>query len=118
MNNSGSRVLGILVVLSVAVVGLSPIVTGADSAQAAEPAAEKPKPEFPPLEKLRQIKQSKMDPILETDFENLDPYTRAYLRDASIQVKRALEAHYVFRQLWLIKAQNSLRTDRAERKRT
>jgi len=51
------------------------------------------------LEQLRQIKESKIDPILETHDENLDPYTRAHLKDASMQVKKALDAQYVYRSL-------------------
>jgi hypothetical protein len=51
------------------------------------------------LEQLRQIKQSKIDPVLETHDENLDPYTRAHLKDASMQVKKALEAQYVYKNL-------------------
>jgi hypothetical protein len=53
------------------------------------------------VEKLRQIKENKIDRILETASlnENLDPYTRAHLKDAGIQIKKALEAHYVYKQL-------------------
>ncbi len=51
------------------------------------------------LEQLRQIKQSKIDPVLETHDENLDPYTRAHLKDASMQVKKTLEAQYVYKNL-------------------
>lgn len=51
------------------------------------------------MEKLRQIKESKIDHALETYDESLDPYTRAHLKDAGMQIKRALEAHYVFKQL-------------------
>jgi len=51
------------------------------------------------LEQLRQIKQSKIDPVLETHDENLDPYTRAHLKDAGMQVKKALEAQYVYKNL-------------------
>ncbi len=51
------------------------------------------------MEKLRHIKENKIDPVLEASDENLDPYTRAHLKDASMQVKKALEAHYVYRQI-------------------
>ena len=51
------------------------------------------------LEQLRQIRQSKIDPVLETHDENLDPYTRAHLKDASMHVKKALEAQYVYKNL-------------------
>jgi len=51
------------------------------------------------MEKLRQIKENKIDPVLEASDKNLDPYTRAHLKDASMQVKKTLEAHYVYKQL-------------------
>jgi hypothetical protein len=53
------------------------------------------------LEKLRHIKEHKIDRFLETASlnENLDPYTRAHLTDAGMQIKKALEAHYVYKQL-------------------
>ena len=51
------------------------------------------------VEKLREIKENKIDPILETSNENLDPYTLAHLKDASMQIKKALDAHYVYKQL-------------------
>jgi hypothetical protein len=51
------------------------------------------------VEKLHEIKENKIDPILETSNENLDPYTLAHLKDASMQIKKALDAHYVYRQL-------------------
>ncbi|TKJ38047.1 MAG: hypothetical protein CEE38_04615 [Planctomycetes bacterium B3_Pla] len=51
------------------------------------------------MEKLRQIKEGKIDSILEEHKGNLDPYTRAHLKDAGMQIKKALEAHYVYRQL-------------------
>jgi hypothetical protein len=51
------------------------------------------------LEKLQQIKQGKIEPILEADDETLDPYTRAHLKDAGMQIKKALEAHYVYKSL-------------------
>jgi hypothetical protein len=50
-------------------------------------------------EKIRRIKENKIDPVIETSDENLDPYTRAHLKDAGRQIKRALDAHYVYRQL-------------------
>ncbi len=50
-------------------------------------------------EKLRQIRDDKIGPLLETYAERLDPYSRAHLRDASTQIKKALEAHYIYRQL-------------------
>jgi hypothetical protein len=51
------------------------------------------------IEQLRQIKESRIDPILKTQDENLDPYTRAHLKDASMQIQKALEAQYVYRSL-------------------
>jgi hypothetical protein len=51
------------------------------------------------IEKLRQIKVDKIDPVLKTSDENLDPYTRAHLSDSSMQIQKALEAHYVYKQL-------------------
>ena len=51
------------------------------------------------VEKLRQIKENKIDPILETSNDNLDPYTRAHLKDASMQIKKALDANYIYKQL-------------------
>ena len=51
------------------------------------------------IDKLRQIKEKKIDPIIEASDDNLDPYTVAHLKDAGMQIKRALEAHYVYRQL-------------------
>jgi hypothetical protein len=51
------------------------------------------------VEQLRQIKQSKIDPALENHAEALDPYTRAHLRDASMQIQKALEAQYIYQSL-------------------
>ena len=51
------------------------------------------------IEKLRQIKECKIDGILTADDNNLDPYTRAHLKDASMQIKKALEAQYVYKSL-------------------
>jgi len=51
------------------------------------------------MEKLRQIKENKIDPVLEASDENLDPYTKAHLKDAGMQIKKTLEAHYVYKQL-------------------
>ena len=52
MNNLRSKVLNILLVLAITVTGLSSIVTGADKPAGVKPAAEKSKPEFPPLDKV------------------------------------------------------------------
>jgi len=51
------------------------------------------------MEKLRQIKEDKIDPVLDASDENLDPYTKAHLKDAGMQIKKALEANYVYKQL-------------------
>ncbi|UCC96444.1 MAG: zinc-dependent metalloprotease [Phycisphaerales bacterium] len=50
-------------------------------------------------EKLQEIKTRKIDRVLEASAENLDPYTRAHLKDASVQIEKALKAHYVYKQL-------------------
>ena len=51
------------------------------------------------VEKLTQIKGYKIGHVLDTYAERLDPYTRAHLKDASTQIKKALDAHYVYRNL-------------------
>ena len=51
------------------------------------------------VDKLRQLKENKIDRILQTYDEKLDPYTRAHLKDASMKVKKALDAQYIYRQL-------------------
>ena len=51
------------------------------------------------VDKLNQIRQYKIEHVLDTYSERLDPYTRAHLKDASMQIKKALDAHYVYRSL-------------------
>jgi hypothetical protein len=52
------------------------------------------------LEKLRQLKECRIDNILNADnSNNLDPYTKAHLKDASMQIKKTLEAQYVYKSL-------------------
>ena len=51
------------------------------------------------IDKLRQLKENDIDRILQTYDENLDPYTRAHLKDAAMQIEKALEAQYIYRQL-------------------
>jgi hypothetical protein len=51
------------------------------------------------MEKLQEIKAKKIDRVLEASAENLDPYTRAHLKDAGVQIEKALKAHYVYKQL-------------------
>jgi hypothetical protein len=51
------------------------------------------------MEKLRDIKEHKIDHISEVQMSNLDPYTSAHLKDAAVQIQKALDAHYVYRQL-------------------
>jgi hypothetical protein len=51
------------------------------------------------MEKLRQIKEKKIDRVLQASAENLDPYTKAHLDDTAMQIDRALKAYYVYKQL-------------------
>jgi len=51
------------------------------------------------VEKLREIKEDRIEPVLEASVENLDPYTRTHLKDAGMQIQKALDAHYVYKQL-------------------
>lgn len=51
------------------------------------------------VEKLRMLKDEKIDHILNTYDENLDPYTRAHLKDAGMQIEKALDAQYIYKQL-------------------
>ena len=51
------------------------------------------------MEKLRYIKEKKIDRISEEQMANLDPYTRAHLQDAGMQIQKALDAQYVYKQL-------------------
>ena len=50
------------------------------------------------VEQIRQLK-GKIDPMLDGQNDALDPYTRAHLRDASVQIQKALDAHYVYQSL-------------------
>jgi len=49
-------------------------------------------------DKLRQIKDN-IDNRLNNDSDNLDPYTKAHLKDASLQIEKALEAQYIYKVL-------------------
>jgi len=49
-------------------------------------------------EKLRGIR-SRIDEIVKEHEKSLDPYTRAHLSDASTQIEKALDAHYIYRSL-------------------
>jgi len=52
------------------------------------------------IEKLRRLKECRIDGVLNADnSNNLDPYTRAHLKDASMQIKKALEAQYIYKSL-------------------
>jgi hypothetical protein len=51
------------------------------------------------LEKLNEIRADKIGPVLETYGEKLDPYSKAHLKDAATQIKKALEAQYIYKQL-------------------
>jgi len=50
------------------------------------------------MEKLRRI-QGNVAGIVQEHEKNLDPYTRAHLKDAVTQIKKALDAHYVYKSL-------------------
>lgn len=50
------------------------------------------------MDKLRQIKED-IDNAMNNDGDNLDPYTRAHLKDASGQIEKALEAQYIYKVL-------------------
>jgi hypothetical protein len=50
------------------------------------------------IEQLRQIK-GKIDPVLDAQKDAMDAYTKAHLRDASTQIQKALDAHYVYQSL-------------------
>ena len=50
------------------------------------------------MEKLRWI-QGKLEGIVRQHEKNLDPYTKAHLKDAATQIKKALDAHYVYKSL-------------------
>jgi hypothetical protein len=50
------------------------------------------------VEQLRQLK-AKIDPVLDTYKDSFDPYTLAHLKDASVQIQKALDAHYVYQTL-------------------
>ena len=71
------------------------ILTGSDSFNAS---AYKPISNLV-IEKLYNLKQGKIDRVLMTYEEDLDPYTKAHLKNASIQIQKALEAHYIYRNL-------------------
>jgi len=47
------------------------------------------------MEKLRQIRQ-KIEAVTKAGADNLDPYTRAHLKDASTRIQKALDADYVY----------------------
>ncbi len=49
-------------------------------------------------QKLRDIKD-KIDNVLKTEQDNLDAYTKSHLTDASEQIKKALEAQYIYKVL-------------------
>jgi len=50
------------------------------------------------FEKLRQIKAD-IDRVMKTSGENLDPYTRAHLNDAAMQIEKALQSQYIYKVL-------------------
>lgn len=51
------------------------------------------------MEKLRRIKDKRIDRVLQASADNLDPYTKAHLEDASTQIDKALKAYYIYKQL-------------------
>lgn len=50
-------------------------------------------------EQLRSIKHKRINRVLLSAEDDLDPYTIAHLRDAEMQIQKALDAQYVYRQL-------------------
>jgi hypothetical protein len=50
------------------------------------------------VDQLRQLK-TKIDPMLDASDDAVDPYTKAHLREASTQIQKALDAHYVYQSL-------------------
>lgn len=51
------------------------------------------------VEELRQLKEDKIDRILQTFDKDLDPYTRAHLKNTAMQIEKALDANYIYKQL-------------------
>ena len=51
------------------------------------------------VNELRQLKEDKIDRVLETHDTTLDPYTEAHLKDAAVQIEKALDAQYIYKQL-------------------
>jgi hypothetical protein len=49
-------------------------------------------------DKLRQLKDD-IDNVMDNNGDNLDPYTKAHLKDASLQIEKALEAQYIYKVL-------------------
>jgi len=50
-------------------------------------------------EQLRAIKLKRINRVLLSAEDDLDPYTIAHLRDAEMHIQKALDAQYVYRQL-------------------
>jgi hypothetical protein len=50
------------------------------------------------MDKLRQVKDN-IDNVMDNNGDNLDPYTKAHLKDASLQIEKALEAQYIYKVL-------------------
>jgi len=46
---------------------------------------------------LRQIKESRIDWVLKTHGERIDPYTRAHLADAGKRIEKALDPQFIYR---------------------
>ena len=51
------------------------------------------------VDKLRRLKEDKIDRVLETHDKTLDPYTEAHLKDVGMQIERTLDAQYIYKQL-------------------
>jgi hypothetical protein len=51
------------------------------------------------IQKLKQIRDEKIGPVLDTHGDKLDPYTSSHLKDAATQIEKALEAQYIYKQL-------------------
>jgi len=51
------------------------------------------------IQKLQEIRDEKIGPVLDTHGDKLDPYTSSHLKDAATQIEKALEAQYIYKQL-------------------
>ncbi len=51
------------------------------------------------IQKLKEIRDEKIGPVLDNHGDTLDPYTSSHLKDAATQIEKALEAQYIYKQL-------------------